>query len=95
MTYSFTAPPKDPQAIRTYSLDWSLWLAEDETITGHEVTASDGVTVSADRIETGGKIISWTLEGGTPNSAALITVQIDTSAGQRDERTIRVPVKER
>lgn len=95
MSHSFTAPPKDPQATLDYGMDWSRWLAEDEDIIVQQVTATGDLPITLPRILPGGKEVAWRLSGGAAGQDYFVTVRIDTSSGQRDERTIRVPVRER
>ncbi|MCU0948345.1 MAG: hypothetical protein MUF47_08860 [Porphyrobacter sp.] len=95
MSYSYTAPRKDPDAALDYQMNWAAWLAEGETITVKEINATEGLTVSLARIMAGGKTVAWRLSGGVADTDAFVTIRITTSAGQRDDRTIRVPVRQR
>lgn len=95
MSRSFTAPPKDPQATLDYGMDWSRWLGEDEEIVAQQVTATGDLPITLARIEPGGKEVAWRLSGGEAGEDYFVTVRIDTSSGQRDERSLRVPVRER
>ena len=84
---------KDPDATLDYSLDWSSWLGNGETISSHSVTVSDGMTlVSSSATET---VVSFRVSGGTEGVTYDAVVRITTSLGQIDERTIRIPVAER
>ncbi|MFN3473582.1 MAG: hypothetical protein ACK4ZW_06000 [Blastomonas sp.] len=94
MSYSLTAPRKDPEATLNYQMDWSGYLAEGETITAQAVTCEDDdITISSVTHASG--IVRWRVAGGTSGSSYLITVQITTSAGQTDQRTVQLPVRDR
>jgi len=90
---SIEAPNKDPDATLDYSLDWTPWLAYGETIASHTVTAAAGITKVSDS-ETDGKI-NFRLSGGTVGVEYEITVEVTTSSGQIDQRTVTVLVAER
>jgi hypothetical protein len=95
VAYSFTAPLKDPQAILDYEMDWTAWLGAGELLVQPaQVAAPDGVTITFERIEEG-KFVRWRMGGGVAGDDPLVTITIDTNTGQRDERTIRVPVRDR
>lgn len=87
------AKAKDPAATLDYSLDWRDWLAAGETVSSHVVTAPAGITLVSDSAASG--IVSFRLSGGTAGRHYDITVEITTSIGQVDQRTIRVPVSDR
>lgn len=94
MTYSFKAPHKDPDATLDYSLDWSNWLADGETITAQAVTCEvDDITIS--RVSHAEGVVRFRVAGGTAGSSYLATCEITTSAGQTDQRTIQIPVRVR
>ncbi|MFN3990065.1 MAG: hypothetical protein ACK4IS_07385 [Erythrobacter sp.] len=93
--YSFTAEAKDPDAISDYEIDWGEWLGQDETLVQPaRITATGGITINFVRIEEG-RYIRWRVRGGVAGSDAFMTVTIATTSGQSDERTIRLPVRER
>lgn len=95
MSYSFTAPRKDPAAVLDYEMDWGTnWLAEGETITEKAVTCEDSdITISG--LSEADGIVRWRIAGGVAGSTYLVVVQITTSAGQTDQRTIWIPVRGR
>lgn len=93
MSYSFTAPRKDPDATLDYQMDWSAFLAEGETITAQAVTGPVGITISGVTQASG--IVRWRVAGGTSGTSYQVTVQITTSAGQVDQRTVSIPVRDR
>lgn len=94
MSFTFTAPRKDPAATLDYEMDWSAVLADGETITAEDVTcADDDITISGVTQASG--IVRWRVAGGTSGSSYQVTVEITTSAGQVDQRTVSIPVRDR
>lgn len=91
-TYTFSAPMKDPEAALDYEMDWSEWLEQGETISGVQVTSSDAALDVSNASTSDGKVL-WRLTGGVASSDYFVTVQITTSSGQVDHRTVRVPVR--
>lgn len=83
----------DPQARLDYSVDWSAWLAENESITETEWDVPAGLSPS-DEITLAGVCTVW-LEGGTAGQRYPVVCQISTSQGRRDERTIWLLVRDR
>lgn len=93
--YSFTAEAKDPEAVLGYEVDWGEWLSAGETLVQPaKVRATGNVEIAFERIEEG-RFVRWRVSGGVAGEDAFITVAIDTNSGQTDERTIRLPVRER
>lgn len=93
--YSFTAEAKDPEAVLGYEMDWGEWLSDGETLVQPaKVRATGSVEIAFERVEEG-RFVRWRVSGGVAGEDAFITITIDTSSGQTDERTIRLPVRER
>ena len=92
MSHSFTAPPKDPSATLDYEMDWSPWLSAGETILPGPQVIAEPTDLAVSFIEVDGAIVRWRASGGALGQSYLITVRIETTAGQVDERTVRVPV---
>ncbi len=100
---------KDPQAVLDYSVDWSAWLAQGETIAASRWTATTGITIAATPAPSftpttatvwlsGGAVGGGEEVGiarGVAQRAYRITNTITTSAGRTDERSIFVAVAER
>jgi len=86
MSYTFTAPPKDPQATLRHGINWADWLQNGETITAQSITATVGITVDQVTQATG---------GGTAGADYVVTCQITTSQGRIDERSVRYRVRNR
>lgn len=95
MDYFDTADPKDPSAILDYEFDASLVLAEGETLVSASVsTTTPGLSITMVQISEG-RFVSWRASGGAAGSDYIITLEYDTSAGQRDQASIRFPVREK
>lgn len=98
MSYSFTAPPKDPSAVLDYEMDWSAWLATGETIIASPlpiVTSDAPETLSVSMVSVaGGNKVRFRLSGGSNGANHRVTVRVVTSIAQIDERTIQIPVRE-
>jgi hypothetical protein len=92
---TFTAEDKDPAAILDYEMDWSLWLAEGETIVSATVQVAESDLALTMISTVDGKIVRWRAEGGSAGSNYDVTVEVNTSSGQRDQRTVRFPVRDR
>ena len=89
-----TSPPKDPSAVLDYSLDWTDWL-EGETISSFTITVDPSGSLTVDSSSDDGSIVSYRLSGGTAGTMYSVTIQITTSAGQVEERTVRQYVMDR
>ena len=98
-------PTKDPDAVLDYKFDWKAltngsgktdWLASGETIEDtYTVTVGEGITKDSDaRTDTNTSITIW-LSGGTTGVDYEVTVHIVTSAGREDDRTAKVPARDR
>lgn len=77
---------KDPDAVLDYSIDWSSWLADGETITASTWVVPDGITKDSDSFSDTATVI-W-LSGGTAGTTYLIPNHITTSDGREDDRTL-------
>lgn len=88
-TATFT---KDPDATLDFSVDWSSWLADAETIDSLDVSAT-GVDVESSS-NSNGVTTAW-VSGGTVNEQATIRFRVTTSAGRIDDRTITLHIRHR
>lgn len=85
--------PKDPSDILDFTVNWANWLTVGETISAATFTVEAGITkTSESNTTTTAKV---RLSGGTAGNQYTITCQIDTSAGQRAQRSFEVSVEER
>ena len=96
MSYTFIAPPKDPQADLDYGLDWSAWLASGETIATSTWSASPAGLTLHDDTDDGTTTTQWASSGAAGTDYTL-TNRVVTSATppRTDERSILIRVKER
>jgi hypothetical protein len=95
MDYFDTATPKDPSAILDYEFDSMNVLAEGETLIDAVVTTDiPGLSITMVQIHEG-RFVSWRAAGGAAGSDYLITLDYNTSSGQRDQASIRFPVRQR
>jgi len=98
---------KDPDAVLDYVFDWKAktnqplvsgltdWLASDETISSHVITAAAGITVDSSALsDTNTSVTVW-LSGGTAGTNYTVACKIVTSASRTDERTDTWKVVER
>jgi hypothetical protein len=86
---------QDPDATLDYSIDWSDWLADAETISSFTVVASTGVTVTTPTPSQSAGIVTVWLTAGVAGSTATVTCHIVTSAGRTDDREFQVLVRNR
>jgi hypothetical protein len=90
---------KDPQAVLTYTLDWSNWLDSGDGVATVEWTAAarrnDPTPLV---IETSGVADNQTyaeLSGGQADKTYILTAKITTTDGLVDRRNFRVNVVNR
>lgn len=95
MSYTFTAPLKDPASVLDHGMDWSDELDDGETITGQPsvVPAPAGLTIG--NISQANGIVSWRVSGGTLGQSYVVTVRITTSIGRVLELSVRYRVGNR
>lgn len=86
---SLIAPIKDPEAILSYAIDWAFLLQDGETITSQTVTAVGGTVSNVTLV---GSIVRWLLSGGVAGKQIVVSVTVVTSMGQKDKRSLLVPV---
>lgn len=82
---------QDPQAVKQHTFDWSSWLGTGETITTATVVADTGLTVSAVTHDT--TTVTFKLNGGTLGERYKVVCHITTSAGQQDDDTLNVTIR--
>ncbi len=87
--------PKDPSALLIpYGIDWTSAIPTGDTISlsTWSVTPS-GLTFPNSSIN--GAVTSVQVSGGTADVDYLVTNEITTNNGYRDQRTILIPCRER
>lgn len=95
MSYTYTAPLKDPAAVLDHGMDWTDELDEGETISGQPsvVAVPAGLTIGGVNAANG--IVSWRVSGGTAGQDYIVTCRITTSTGRVLELSVRYRVGNR
>ena len=83
---------KDPDSVLDYTLDFTNWLVDTDTISTIVVTADTGITVDSSS-NTTTTATAW-LSGGTAGTAYDVTYHVNTAGGRQVDRTIRIRVRE-
>ncbi len=84
---------KDPDAVLDYVFDWSIWLAEGETIVTATVEVVSGDVVVDSVSFTDEAVTAW-LSGGTLDTDAELRCRVTTSEDRTDDRTAVVLIRE-
>lgn len=86
---------KDPQAQLDFSVDWSDWLTDPETISASSWTIPTGLTLVAQSYTTTTATVF--LSGGTVGRSYVVSNQITTNNAtpRIDERSFTITVQER
>lgn len=84
---------KAPGAKLDYSVDWSDWLADGETISDSAWTIPSGLTEVSDS-ESDGVATVW-ISGGTVATEYTVRNTVTTSVGRIDTRTLYITVVNR
>jgi hypothetical protein len=92
-------PPKDPDAIKDYSINW----AQDDDgnpglYAGDELASSEwivpaGITKTDESFTPEGLTTIW-LSGGTDKASYTLTNRITTAGGRTDDRSVVLPIKQ-
>lgn len=95
MSYTFTAPLKDPAAVLDHGMDCTDELDDGETIAGQPsvVALPAGLTVAAVNATNG--IVTWRVSGGTAGQEYIVTCRITTSTGRVLKLSVRYRVGNR
>lgn len=94
MRFSFSAPPKDPASVLRHAMDWTGWLDPDETITAQTVTSSNPALVVDQAAQAAG-VVSWRVAGGGARGNYIVTVEVGTSAGRVEQRSVNYRIRDR
>jgi hypothetical protein len=93
--------PKDPDAQLTYTVDWTDWLIDSDTLSVAEWAVStisgdaNPLTVEANGIVTGTQQAYVELSGGTAGEIYEVKNTITTTDGAVDVRRFKVKVENR
>jgi hypothetical protein len=86
----------DPDAVLDYTIDWSAWLGDGETIALSTWDVPGGATGLTEVSDTATSTeTSVRISGGTAGTWYEVTNHIITSTGQEEDRTIKLFSSER
>lgn len=83
---------KDPNAVKDYAIDWSLWLDSDTVITS-DWDVPTGLTGSDEDIAVDGLSTSLWLEGGTLKEDYDVTNTVTTAGGRTEVAILKIRVR--
>lgn len=83
---------KDPQSVKDYSIDWTLWLNSDTIATSTWEVNGDLVKDSSGNTPTHASV--W-LSGGTNGKSYLVRNKIVTAGGRTEVQTLEILVKKK
>ena len=90
---------KDPYAVLDYSLNWTNWMPDGETISSISVTvetiSGDASPLTLDSSTNTDYISTAFLSGGTAGNIYNVEYKIVTSGSKQDSRNLRIKVVER
>ena len=91
---------KDPEAQLVYSMDWSEWLAQGQTITSVNYTENSRVNDTAPLViesegVQGGDVTYAEISGGAVGKTYIVTAEITTDDGSIDRRAFKILVQNR
>lgn len=77
---------KDPDSVLDYTIDWSSWLEDGDTISASTWTFPDGITKDSDSNDTTSTQV-W-VSGGTLNTRYTVVNHIETVDGREEDAEI-------
>lgn len=86
-------PPKDPNAVLDYTINWTRWLQPGEYITSSSWVVPAGLG-NAGTFASGGAVTIF-LTGGASGTSYSVVNQIQTSGNRTDKRTLQINVVDR
>lgn len=93
--------PKDTNATLVYTMDWSEWLSEGQSLAtvtyAVQARANDAnpVSIESQGITNENTYTYVELSGGTLNKTYTVTAEITTDDGSIDRRNFRVKIENR
>ena len=78
----------DRDSFLDYSLDWSDWLAGDDSIASSVWSSDDGLTLSGPTIY--GSLTTIWVQGGASRTWYAVTNTVTSAQGRKDQQTIRM-----
>lgn len=87
---------KDPDATLDYTIDWTAWLEDGDTIAASVWVVPDGITQDGADTHTDATTTIW-LTGGTASQNYTVTNRITTASNpdRIDDRSIVIRVREK
>lgn len=91
---------KDPEARLVYSMDWSEWLAQGQTVTAVDYTHNsrandpDPLIIHSEGVQSG-TVTYAEIAGGSVGKTYTVTADITTDDGARDRRAFKILVQNR
>lgn len=90
---------KDPYAVLDYTLDFTNWMPDSDTISTITVTAEtisgDSAPLVVDSSTNTDYLVTANISGGTAGNIYNLEYKIDTTNGLKDSRNFRIKVVER
>ena len=84
---------KDPSDVLDYSVNWTSWLLDGDTISASTWAVEAGITIDSES-ETTTVATVW-LSGGTAGTTYTVTNEIVTTDGRTAQRSIYIVVADR
>lgn len=92
---ALTWPPKDPEEVLDYTIDWSDRMSGDTITTSEwemDPDNDDELLIEDSNSISGENTIIW-LSGGTLGETYFLTNHIVTSAGREMDQTVKLKIK--
>lgn len=90
---------KDPYSVLDYTLDWTNWMPDGDTISSASVSietiSGDSSPLTLDSTTTTTVLVTGFISSGTAGNIYNIEYRIITTNGLRDSRNFRIKVLER
>ena len=88
---------KDPYAVLDYTLDWTNWMPDGDTITSFPdpIITGDDSSLTLDSTSNTNYIATAFISGGTAGNIYNVEYRIVTANGLKDSRNFRIKVLER
>ena len=86
---------KDPEAVLDYTIDWTDWLIDSDTIIASTWTVPVGITKNSDAISENESLTTIWLSNGIVGTNYSLVNHITTSEGRQDDRTIIIRIREK
>jgi hypothetical protein len=88
-------PPKDPDAVVDYGIDWEPWLASDTIATSVWALEADGAGLTIDSDDNDTTTATVWLSNGTAGRTGRVRNRITTAGGRTQDKTLSIRIRER